>query len=195
MPQIANAKITIRRLIERLNAFLKDNTIVIADVGDSLFASGDLFIHRKTEFLSPAYYTSMGFAVPAALGAQCADPNSRPIVLVGDGAFQMTGMELSTIARYKLNPIVIVFNNGGYLTERGLLDGPFNDLHPWQFSKIPEVLNAGRGFLVETEGQFEAALAEAENNKETFSILDVRLDPNDGSPALKRLTEKLSKRI
>ncbi len=190
-----NTRITIRRLIERLNAFLKDNTIVIADVGDSLFASGDLFIHRKTEFLSPAYYTSMGFAVPAALGAQCADPNSRPIALVGDGAFQMTGMELSSIARYKLNPIVIVLNNGGYLTERGILDGPFNDLHPWQFSKIPEILGTGKGFIVETEGQFETALTEAEANRETFSILDVRLNPNDGSPALKRLTEKLSKRV
>ncbi len=52
-------------------------------------------IHRQTEFISPAYYTSMGFAVPAALGAIVARPNLRPIVLVGDGAFQMTGMELS----------------------------------------------------------------------------------------------------
>jgi TPP-dependent 2-oxoacid decarboxylase len=190
-----NAKITIQRLSERLNAFLKDNTIVIADVGDSLFTSGDFFIHRKTQFLSPAYYTSMGFAVPAAIGAQFADPTARPIVLVGDGAFQMTGMELSTIAHYHLNPIVIVLNNGGYLTERGILDGPFNDLHPWQFSKIPDVLGSGKGFIVETEGQFEAALTEAEKNTDSFSILDVRLDPTDGSPALKRLSEKLSKRV
>jgi TPP-dependent 2-oxoacid decarboxylase len=189
------AKITTRRLFERLNSFLKENTIVIADVGDSLFGAGDLFIHRHTEFISCAYYASMGFAVPASVGAQCASPDSRPLVLVGDGAFQMTGMELSTVARYRLNPIVIVLNNGGYLTERGMLDGPFNDLHPWRFSKVTEVLGAGRGFVVETEGDFERALKESEQYTEGFCLIDVHLDPHDCSPALRRLTERLAKGI
>ena len=97
--------------------------VVIADVGDALFASSDLVIHRQTEFISPAYYTSMGFAVPAALGAMVARPDLRPVVLVGDGAFQMTGMELSTIVRRGLSPIVIVLDNEGYGTERLLHPG------------------------------------------------------------------------
>ena len=103
--------------------------MVIADPGDALFASSDLVIHRQTEFLSPAYYTSMGFAVPAALGVMVARPDLRPIVLVGDGAFQMTGMELSTVVRYGFAPIVIVLDNKGYGTERLLLPGDhaFND--------------------------------------------------------------------
>jgi len=189
------APITAKRVFERLNAFLKDNTIVIADVGDSLFGAEDLYIHRRTQFLSPAYYASMCFAVPAAVGAQMADPKSRPLVLVGDGAFQMTGMELSTIARYGLNPVVVVLNNQGFLTERGMLDGPFNDVHPWQFSRIPDVLGRGRGFLVETEGQFEHALQEAERTTDTFCILDVRLQSDDCSPALRRLTERLAKGV
>lgn len=191
----AHARIRTRRLFERLNSFLKENTIVIADVGDSLFGAGDLFIHRHTEFLSCAYYASMGFSIPGSIGAQCAVPEFRPLVLVGDGAFQMTGMELSTVARYGLNPIVIVLNNGGYLTERGMLDGPFNDLYPWQFSKVTEVLGTGRGFVVETEGDFERALAEAEQYTEGFCIIDVRLAPDDCSPALRRLTERLAKGI
>ena len=62
-------------------------------------------------------------------------------------------MELSTIARFRLNPIVVVFNNRGYGTERPMLDGPFNDIHPWKFSKIPEMLGAGKGFDVNTEDQ------------------------------------------
>ena len=70
-------------------------------------------IHHSTEFLGSAYYASMGFAVPAAIGAQMANPEFRPLVLVGDGAFQMTGMELATVARYGLNPIVVVLNNAG----------------------------------------------------------------------------------
>jgi indolepyruvate decarboxylase len=67
---------------------ITDNVIVIADVGDSLFGALNLTIHGQTHFLSPAYYSSMGFAVPAAIGAQLANPILRPIVIVGDGAFQ-----------------------------------------------------------------------------------------------------------
>src|SRR5215212_9108574 len=91
---IKNQKITVKRLFERLNLSITDSVIVIADVGDSLFGALNLTIHGQTEFLSPAYYCSMGFAVPAAIGAQLANPKLRPIVIVGDGAFQMTGMEI-----------------------------------------------------------------------------------------------------
>ena len=85
---IRGQKITVKRLFERLNFSVTDNSIVIADVGDSLFGALDLTIHGQTDFLSPAYYASMGFAVPAAIGAQLANPTLRPIVIVGDGAFQ-----------------------------------------------------------------------------------------------------------
>ncbi|MBD0359896.1 MAG: alpha-keto acid decarboxylase family protein, partial [Nitrososphaeraceae archaeon] len=128
-----NQKITVKRLFERLNFSITDNSIIIADVGDSLFGALDLTIHGQTDFLSPAYYCSMGFAVPAAIGAQLANPTLRPIVIVGDGAFQMTGMEISTISRFALNPIIIVLNNNGYGTERPMLDGPFNDILPWNY--------------------------------------------------------------
>ena len=110
---------------------------VIADIGDSLFGAADLEMHRHTEFLSPAYYTSMGFGVPAAVGASMANPKARILVIVGDGAFQMTGMELSTIARHGLNPIVVVLNNHGYTTERFLLEGPFNDIQRLGLSQGP----------------------------------------------------------
>lgn len=87
-------KVSVRRLFQRINAFLTAEMVVIADVGDALFGAADLLIRHHTEFLGPAYYTSMGFAVPASIGAQMADGSLRPLVLVGDGAFQMTGMEL-----------------------------------------------------------------------------------------------------
>ena len=119
----ADAPLTIRRLIARLNQSLDESIVVIADIGDALFASSDLVIHRQTEYLAPAYYTSMGFAVPAALGVMVARPDLRPIVLVGDGAFQMTGMELSSVVRYGFQPIVIVLDNRGYGTERRLHAG------------------------------------------------------------------------
>lgn len=188
-------KITIRRLFQRLNAFLNDDTVVISDVGDALFGALDLFIHKHTEFLGSAYYASMGFAVPAAVGVQLADAKKRPLVLVGDGAFQMTGMELTTAIRYHLNPIIILLNNAGYGTERHIQDGPYNDLIPWNYHLLPEVLGNGRGFAVKTEEQFDQALRQAENETESFSLIDVRLDPLDRSPALHRLARNLAKRL
>ena len=190
-----DAPVTIARLFERVNAFIGDDTIVIADIGNALFGAMDLFIHKHTEFLSPAYYASMGFAVPAALGAQMARPKLRPLVLVGDGAFQMTGMELSSIVRQHLNPVVIVLNNAGYGTERHIHDGPFNDVLMWNYHKLPEVLGAGRAFLVETEAQLDEALDAAAKHTASYCLLDVRLAPLDHSAALGRLAERLAKRI
>jgi indolepyruvate decarboxylase len=188
-------KITVQHLFDKLASFITTDTIVIADVGDCLFGALDLVIPHATEFLAPAFYTSMGFAVPACIGAQLANPKLRPIVVVGDGAFQMGGMEISSAVRYKLNPIVIVLNNGGYGTERRLLDGPFNDLQPWHYKSIPEIVGGGRGFVINTEDEFENALKVSFEYLEGFSILDVRLDPNDESAALRRLTDVLGKRV
>jgi indolepyruvate decarboxylase len=189
--------ITIRRLMARLNQSLDDNTVVIADIGDALFASSELVIHRRTEYVSPAYYTSMGFAVPAALGVLAARPEMRAVVIVGDGAFQMTGMELSTIARRGLAPVVIVLDNGGYGTERRLHAGDheFNDIHPWHYHRLPEVLGGGIGFDIHTEDQFDAALNAAWANRREFSLLHVHLGRDDCSKALERIGAKLSARI
>jgi indolepyruvate decarboxylase len=192
---VADAPVTSRRLFVRLNQMIDDRMTVIADIGDSLFGAVDLVMSRRAEFISPAYYTSMGFAVPAALGAGMASPGARPLVIVGDGAFQMTGMELSSIARYNLNPIVVVLNNHGYTTERFLLDGSFNDVHEWAYHKIPEVLGAGLGIEVRTEGELDAALKTALAHTESFCLLNVHLDPYDRSPALERLARRLSSMV
>jgi indolepyruvate decarboxylase len=168
---------------------------VICDIGDSLFGAADLTIHRRTEFLSPAYYTSMGFAIPAAVGAQIARRRMRCVVFVGDGAFQMTGQELSTVARLGLNPIVFVLNNKGYTTERVINDGPYNDLYEWAYHRCPEVFRAGWGCQVRTEGELEDALAKAQANTKSFSIVNVHLDPWDCSDALARLGRRLGRRV
>jgi TPP-dependent 2-oxoacid decarboxylase len=190
-----DAPVTTARLFARLNRMLDDQMVVIADIGDSLFGAADLTMSRRTEFISPAYYTSMGFALPAAVGAGMANPSLRPLVVVGDGAFQMTGMELSTIVRQRLNPIVVVMNNRGYTTERFLLNGPFNDILNWAYHKVPEVLGCGLGLEVHTETDLDEALKRALAHTESFSLLNVHLDPWDKSPALERLTKRLSARI
>ncbi len=192
-----DAPITISRLIRRLDEQLEDETIVVADVGDALFASAELTTHSRTAFLAPAYYTSMGFATPAALGAQVAAPNARVIAIVGDGAFQMTGMELSTIVRHGMPVIAIVLNNGGYGTERLLHPGEFkfNDIHSWRYDELPAVLGGGTGYQVRTEGDFDAALSAAWADRSGPAILHVHLDPSDASPALQRLAGMMQKTV
>jgi indolepyruvate decarboxylase len=190
-------RITVTRLMDRLDEQLDDETAVIADIGDSLFGATDLTTRGRTEFLSPAYYTSMGFAVPAALGVHVARPNARVVAIVGDGAFQMTGLELSNLVRHKFATVVIILDNAGYGTERLLHPGDwkFNDIQPWQYHRLPEVLGGGKGYLIRTEGDFDQALTAAWHDRSGPSILHVIIDPNDCSRALAKLAEKMSQTV
>jgi indolepyruvate decarboxylase len=190
-----DAPITTRRLVRRLDESLDDRTIVIADVGDALFASSELVIRGQTEYIAPAYYTSMGFAVPAALGAQMARPELKVVTLVGDGAFQMTGMELSTIVRRGLPVTVIVLDNKGYGTERLLLEGSFNDINPWQYQLLPQVLGGGTGWEVRTEGEFDAAITQALADTTGMNIIRVHIGLEDRSTTLDRLAAGLAKKV
>jgi indolepyruvate decarboxylase len=190
LPQPATP-ITNKRLFQKLNEILDANMVVVCDVGDALFGATELVTYGQTQFLGPAYYTSMGFAVPAAVAVQVANRQLRPLVLVGDGAFQMTGQELSTAARLQFNPIVLVLNNRGYTTERFLAEGDFNDIHEWRYHRMPELLGTGLGFEVRTEEELETALSAALANLESFSILNIHLGQLDISRALARLTSGL----
>jgi indolepyruvate decarboxylase len=187
----------ISRMIQRINSQLDSHTIVIADIGDSLFASSELVIRDRTDFLSPAYYTSMGFSVPAALGACVAKPGERVLVIAGDGAFQMTGQEMSTLIRHGHSPIIIVLDNHGYGTERYLQKGEwlFNEIAVWKYSKLPDVYGGGKGHFVETEEQFDAALVEAWNDRSQLHLIHAKLVENDASQTLLRLAERLGQRV
>ncbi len=187
--------VTLEGLFRHLDTVLTEKNVVIADVGESLFAAADLHVRHRFEFLSPAYYTSMGFAVPAAFGASFADPNLRPIVLVGDGAFQMTGTELGSCVRYGKFPIVVLLNNRGYSTEREILEGPFNDVHEWEYEKICDLIGGGVGSRINTQGEFESHLAAALADPAQIHLLNVLLSPDDRSPSMVRLARRLGKKL
>ncbi len=193
----AESPITISRMFARLNKQLDEETIVIADIGDALFGATELIIRGRTEFLSPAYYTSMGFSLPAALGAQMARPEARVVVICGDGAFQMTGQELSTIVRHGFDPVIIVLDNGGYGTERKLHAGEwkFNDIHAWNYSKLPEVYGSGTGYQIRTEGEFDTALRRAWDDRQAPSVLQVFIRQDDHSQTLTRLAQRMSQHV
>lgn len=183
--------LTVSTLFARLAPTITAKTVVIADPGDALFGAIDLPIRDGKDFLACGYYASLGFAVPAAIGVAAADKSLRPIVLVGDGAFQMTGMELSVAVRYGYDPIVIVLNNDGYLTERLILEGEFNDITPWHYSKLPAVLGSGHGEVVYTNGEFSKALSDAIARRGQFTLIEAKLARMDCSDALRRLGEAM----
>ncbi len=191
------ASLKVSRMIAHLNAKLDSNTIVVADIGDSLFASTELVIHDSTDFLSPAYYTSMGFSVPAALGACTARPDHRVVVICGDGAFQMTGQEMSTLIRQGHSPIIIVLDNHGYGTERMLQQGKwaYNEIHSWNFHALPSIYNGGKGYLATNEAEFCEALNAAWNDRTQLHLIQAKLAEGDASQTLLRLAERLGKRV
>ena len=194
---VRDQPLRISRMIKAIDQRLDSDTIVIADIGDALFAATELVIHQRTDFLSPAYYTSMGFSVPAAVGACVARRDKRVLVLCGDGAFQMTGNEMSTLVRNQFSPIIIILDNHGYGTERFLQEGSwkYNEILPWNYYRLPELFGSGRGYLVENEGQFLEALDAAWNDRSQLHVIHAKLAEGDASKTLMRLAERLGARV
>ncbi|MFM7192486.1 MAG: alpha-keto acid decarboxylase family protein [Microcystaceae cyanobacterium] len=185
-------KITNDYFYKRLNHFIDDHSIVISDTGDAIVATMDLVIHKDADFIGQAFYLSIGYSIPACLGAAIADPQSRPLVIVGDGAFQMTAQELSTIIRHQLNPIIFLINNDGYTIERVIHDNTYNDLQPWKYHQLPQVFGNCWSMEVRTEDELEIALLQAQQNRDFPSFIEVHLGRMDCSRGLVRLGQAVS---
>ncbi len=186
------AQVSIETFFRVLGLHVGENSLITCDTGDSMFGAMKLRTKQATNFLADAYYLSMGFAVPAAIGAMAARPQHRVIAIVGDGAFQMTGIELSTAAKFGMKPIVFVLNNDGYGTQRFILDGPFNEILRWNYTKLTELFGAGVGKRVSTNAELEAAVKEA-IAADAMYIIEVIVPRNDCSPSLRRVGEELGR--
>ncbi|MBR0734570.1 indolepyruvate/phenylpyruvate decarboxylase [Bradyrhizobium japonicum] len=153
-----------------------------ADMGDCLFVAMEI---DNTALAAPGYYAGMGFGVPAGIGVAVATQR-RPLVLVGDGAFQMTGWELGNCRRYDLDPIVVLLNNRSWEMLRAFQpESAFNDLDDWHFAKIAPALG-GTGERVTTRREFAAALERAVQNRGRFALIEVMLPRGRTSDTLAR---------
>lgn len=124
-------------------ASIQPRDIVAADAGTSFFAIWERKVAVPHRLLTQVLWASIGYSLPAALGAACAAPQGRTLVFIGDGAFQMTAQELSSIARRGLPVIVFLLNNDGYTTER-VIRGPeriYNDIAMWRYRDFAESLS------------------------------------------------------
>ncbi len=153
-----------------------------SDVGDCLFVAMEI---AHTRLVAPGYYAGMGFGVPGGLGIQ-ATTGERPLILVGDGAFQMTGWELGNCRRYRWDPIVLVLNNMSWEMLRTFQpESRFNDLDDWHFAEMAAPLG-GRGERVTTRAELEAALERAVSAVGQFSLIEIMLARGVTSETLSR---------
>ncbi len=157
----APKSLTIKRFFDRLSHFLKDNSIVIAETGVSLFSAAEMLMPRGTTFIGQTFYGSIGYTVGATLGAGMAAKDRQVVLFVGDGSFQVTCQDLSTMIRNHLKPLIFLINNDGYTIERVISDHPYNDIQPWHYHKLVDVFGEGLSFDVRTEGELEHALSKA----------------------------------
>jgi len=182
-------KITTRRLFAQVQDVLDAETTVIAETGDSWFNGMKLKLPDGASFEIQMQYGSIGWSVGTTLGyALGCNPHHRVITFVGDGSFQLTGQEVSTMIRYELNPIIFVLNNGGYTIEVEIHDGPYNNIKNWDYAGIVDVFNAGEGngwsCRVTTEGELQEAIKTALSHKGGPSLIEVILDRDDCSKEL-----------
>ncbi len=101
------------RFFDALRSRLPDDAIVVADDGNHTFLVAELMpIHGARGFFSPTDFNSMGYCVPAVIGAKLARPDRVVVGIVGDGAARMTGLEMATAVAQETGVVWFVFNDG-----------------------------------------------------------------------------------
>jgi pyruvate decarboxylase len=179
------APIRTRRLFSLIQGMLDGNTTLIAETGDSWFNTINLALPQGSNFEIQMQYGSIGWSVGATLGYQLAvQPGRRVIACIGDGSFQMTAQEISTMIRYGLKPIIFLMNNGGYTIEVEIHDGPYNVIKNWNYAELVPAFNGpdgnGWGCRVRTEGEAADAIAKALAH-DGVSVIEVVIDKDDCS--------------
>jgi TPP-dependent 2-oxoacid decarboxylase len=181
-PSTLERRIRVVDILREINHFLASHKkiMVVTESGDSLFGGLDIKVGNDGLYLAQGFYASMGFAVPGALGAQIGT-GLRPLILTGDGGFQMTGVEIIHAPRHGCNPILILVNNGGW--------GIFRPVaKPQELLALPSmryaelgVLWGGVGIRVETVAELRRALENAAQSS-SFVIIEAMTGYRDLSP-------------
>ncbi|KAB8215342.1 thiamine diphosphate-binding protein [Aspergillus novoparasiticus] len=208
--------LTVRSLLSGIQAMLQDNSTLVVDSGDTWFAASHVELPDGVDVHMQLPYASIGWSVPATLGAQVARPHGRVVLMVGDGAFQMTAQEISTMVRMKLNPIIFLFNNLGYKTETAVHEGPYNYIANWDYTKLatsfldkphaqpPSPYATERSDdnempvfaeKVRTQADLLRAIEKVSAESDKLAFLECCIQPDDMTPELRALGEKVSKGV
>jgi indolepyruvate decarboxylase len=175
-----SAKLTQAAYWQAMQGYLREGDVLYIDNGTS-YALFGLKLPPNCTFVGSVNWGSIGYSVGALLGALTAAPERRHILFVGDGSFQVSAQELSTILRHDHKPVIFLINNGGYTIERGYLGKaePYNDIARWSYADLPKVFRrdtTARSFVVKTESDLQNALR-APND--TMIFVESIMDPHD----------------
>jgi len=185
----ATDELNLRELRRQIQGMINSETSLIVDTGDSWFNGQDMHLPKGASYHVQMQYGSIGWSVGATLGVALASKtDTRVIALIGDGSFQMTAQELSTMIRYQVNPIIFLMNNGGYTIEVELHDGPYNQIKNWDYAGLINVLNSGDGkglgIKVKTAGDLSAAISQAIAHTGGPVLIECPLNRDDCSKQL-----------
>jgi indolepyruvate decarboxylase len=125
-----------------VQGWLPPSTTVAAEIGTALYGVLDLRLPPESDLLDQPVWSSIGFTLPAVLGAALARPDRRPVLFIGDGSAQLTVQELGTFYARGIRPVVFVLNNEGYTVER-ILQSPkadYHDIVQWNWTQLPAAL-------------------------------------------------------
>ncbi len=171
--------LTQQMLWDRLCVALTPGNVVLADQGTSFYGMADHRLPRGVTFIGQPLWGSIGYTLPAALGAGVAHPDRRTVLLIGDGAAQLTVQELGTFSREGLSPVIVVVNNDGYTVERAIHGetAPYNDIVSWRWTEIPCALGVKNylAFRAETYGELDDAFTAAAAEKGRMVLVEAVL--------------------
>jgi acetolactate synthase-1/2/3 large subunit len=174
--------------VERLRQFADDDTILVSGVGQhQMYASQYWRFERPRHWINSGGLGTMGFAVPAAMGAKVGQPDKRVVAIDGDGCFQMTAQELATSNTEKIPFITAILNNGYlgmvrqwqelFFDER--YSGVYLDPNVPDYVKLAEAYGAV-GLRVESPEEVDAAIEKAYAVEDRSVVIDFRVDPREG---------------
>ncbi|KAF2106340.1 pyruvate decarboxylase [Lophiotrema nucula] len=197
-----STSITHEYLWPRISSWLKPKDIILNSSGTSNVGICETKFPPESLGISQVLWSSIGYTLAAAQGAALAAEElgggRRVVVFEGDGAFQMTAQEISTMLKLKLKPIIFVLNNEGYTIERWI-NGPsesYNDVGDWNYAGLPHMFGAGNDALktykVETRAQLESLLADSSfGDAPCLQLVELRMPKEDAPLGVKRLIEQI----
>ncbi len=141
-----DSPLTMRAVVAKVQSLLGERTALLVETGDSWFNGLKMKLPRGARFEIQFQAGSIGWCCPATLGYElgCASP-TRVIAMIGDGSFQLTAQEVSTMVRHGTKPIIVLLNNRGYTIEAEIHDGPYNRIKNWDYAGLMKVFNADDG--------------------------------------------------
>lgn len=185
LPEITDEALTQDVLWRVLSSNLDEKNTVVVDMGTSFFGMATRKFPRNSRFIGMPLWGSIGYSIPALLGAAMADTDSRGVLMVGDGSAQLTIQEIGTIIREGVNPVVFLINNDGYTIERSIhgVEAQYNDITAYDWSKIPAAFGGTDSNTVTlratTVREFDEACRVAKENRDKLVFIEVVTAPMD----------------